>query len=98
MNITINPIDAVAISPFLVGSGLTMEGQEGDEIMYDLLLNQDWSGSPVETYSHSSVTRRYTGNGSVPDQLYPDWESMCSTVYNNTGLNSAKPAVVADLH
>ena len=92
MNVTINPIDALANSTSLVGFGLTMEGQEGNEIMYDLLLDQAWSGSPIdtETYFHNWVTRRYAGNGSVPDQLYLGWETMRSTVYNNTDLNSAK--------
>jgi alpha-N-acetylglucosaminidase len=92
MNVTINPIDALANSTSLVGFGLTMEGQEGNEIMYDLLLDQAWSGSPIdtETYFHNWVTRRYAGNGSVPDQLYSGWETMRSTVYNNTDLNSAK--------
>lgn len=92
MNVTINPIDALANSTSLVGFGLTMEGQEGNEIMYDLLLDQAWSGSPIDTqtYFHNWVTRRYAGNGSVPDQLYSGWETMRSTVYNNTDLNSAK--------
>lgn len=36
MNITVNPIEALANSSSLVGFGLTMEGQEGNEIMYDL--------------------------------------------------------------
>jgi alpha-N-acetylglucosaminidase len=92
MNVTINPIDAVATSSSLVGFGLTMEGQEGNEIMYDLLLDQAWSGSPIdtETYFHNWVTRRYAGNGSVPHQLYSGWEIMRSTVYNNTDLNNAQ--------
>ena len=91
MNVTINPIDAVATSASLVGFGLTMEGQEGNEIMYDLLLDQAWSGSPIDTvtYFHNWVTRRYAGNGSIPEQLYSGWESMRSTVYNNTDLNIA---------
>ena len=42
LNVTINPIEALANSSSgsLVGFGLTMEGQEGNEIMYDLLLDQ----------------------------------------------------------
>ena len=36
MNVTVNPIKALANSSSLVGFGLTMEGQEGNEIMYDL--------------------------------------------------------------
>jgi len=91
MNVTINPIEALANSTSLVGFGLTMEGQEGNEIMYDLLLDQAWSGSPIdtETYFHNWVTRRYAGSGNVPEQLYSGWETMRSTVYNNTNLSSA---------
>jgi alpha-N-acetylglucosaminidase len=40
MNVTNNPIEALANSSSLVGFGLTMEGQEGNEIIYDLLLDQ----------------------------------------------------------
>ena len=36
MNVTVNPIEALETSPSLVGFGLTMEAQEGNEIMYDL--------------------------------------------------------------
>jgi alpha-N-acetylglucosaminidase len=30
------------------GGGLTMEGQEGNEIVYDILLDQAWSSSRLE--------------------------------------------------
>jgi alpha-N-acetylglucosaminidase len=93
MNVTINPIEALANSSSLVGFGLTMEGQEGNEIMYDLLLDQAWSGSPIETstYFHNWVTRRYAGTGSIPAEIYTAWEMMRTTVYNNT--NSSITAV-----
>jgi alpha-N-acetylglucosaminidase len=86
MNITINPIEALANSSSLIGFGLTMEGQEGNEIVYDLLLDQAWSESPIETatYFHNWVTRRYAGNGIIPSELYTAWEMMRTTVYNNT--------------
>jgi alpha-N-acetylglucosaminidase len=90
MNVTINPIEALSNSTSLVGFGLTMEGQEGNEIMYDLLLDQAWSGSPIdtETYFHNWVTRRYSGTGQVPQELYSAWDTMHSTVYNNTNLTT----------
>ncbi|KAH8601973.1 putative alpha-N-acetylglucosaminidase [Bisporella sp. PMI_857] len=90
-NITINSIDALADSSSLVGFGLTMEGQEGNEIIYDLLLDQAWSASPIETksYFHNWVTKRYSGAGFIPEQLYSAWEIMRFAVYNNTNLTSA---------
>lgn len=89
-NVTINPIEALANASSLVGFGLTMEGQEGNEIMYDLLLDQAWSGSPIDTeaYFYNWVTRRYSGNGSVPTELYTAWDMMRTTVYNNTNLTT----------
>ena len=90
MNVTIDPIEALSNSTSLVGFGLTMEGQEGNEIMYDLLLDQAWSGSPIdtETYFHNWVTRRYSGTGSLPQELYSAWDAMHSTIYNNTNLTT----------
>jgi alpha-N-acetylglucosaminidase len=85
-NITINPIEALASSSNLVGFGLTMEGQEGNEIVYDLLLDQAWSASPIDTstYFANWVSRRYSGNGVVPPETYSAWDILRSTVYNNT--------------
>lgn len=38
-NVTINPIQALHnTTSTMIGMGLTMEGQEGNEIMYDILL------------------------------------------------------------
>ncbi|TKA51950.1 hypothetical protein B0A49_13193, partial [Cryomyces minteri] len=99
-NVTINPIEALANSSSLVGFGLTMEGQEGNEIMYDLLLDQAWSGSPIDTevYFHDWVTNRYAGAKSVPVGLYSAWDIMRSTVYNNTNLTSnAVPKSIFEL-
>jgi alpha-N-acetylglucosaminidase len=97
MNVTINPVEAFANSSSLVGFGLTMEGQEGNEIMYDLLLDQAWSASPIETatYFHNWVTRRYAGNGAVPNDLYTAWEMMRTTIFNNT--NSSVQAVTKSI-
>jgi alpha-N-acetylglucosaminidase len=97
MNVTINPIEALANSSSLIGFGLTMEGQEGNEIMYDLLLDQAWSESPIETAAYFSnwVTRRYAGNGVVSSELYKAWEMMRTTVYNNT--NSSVQAVTKSI-
>lgn len=49
MNVTINPIEALHNSSSLIGFGLTPEGQEGNEIMNDLLLDQAWDTSPIDS-------------------------------------------------
>ena len=38
MNVTINPIEALHNSSSLIRFGLTLENQEGNEFMHDLLL------------------------------------------------------------
>jgi len=98
LNVTINPTEALANSSSLVGFGLTMEGQEGNEIMYDLLLDQAWSRSPIdtETYFHNWVTRRYAGTGAIPHQLYAGWETLRTVVYNNSNFTWA-PAVTRSM-
>lgn len=85
-NVTINSMEAVRDSSSLVGFGLTMEGQEGNEIMYDLLLDQAWSPKPIdtETYFHDWVSTRY-GTKNV-NSLYTGWEILRPTVFNNTNL------------
>jgi alpha-N-acetylglucosaminidase len=90
MNLTHNPIQALNQSDSLVGFGLTMEGQEGNEILYDLLLDQAWSGTPIDTrvYFRYWVTSRYAGNNSIPGELYTAWDTMRKTLYNNTNLTT----------
>ncbi|KAK8207568.1 putative alpha-N-acetylglucosaminidase [Phyllosticta capitalensis] len=90
-NITINPVEALANSSTLVGFGLTMEGQEGNEVVYDLLLDQAWSTTPIDTpsYFKAWVASRYAGgNSSIPSELFAAWDILRSTVYNNTELTT----------
>ncbi|KAL2010206.1 hypothetical protein VTN00DRAFT_6013 [Thermoascus crustaceus] len=88
MNVTVNAVEALENSSSLVGFGLTMEGQEGNEIVYDLLLDQAWSRKPIdtETYFYNWVTSRYAGSKSLPDEVYAAWGILRTTVYNNTNL------------
>lgn len=91
-NVTVDPIEALAnTSSTMVGIGLTMEGQEGNEVMYDILLDQAWSKIPLDstTYFHDWVTSRYHGAGSLPIGLYTAWNAMRQTVYNNTKISIA---------
>jgi len=100
-NITVNPIAALSnMTSTMVGVGLTMEGQEGNEIVYDLLLDQAWHSQPLNTstYFHNWVTDRYAGSSSKPQGLYNAWEILRTTVYNNTNLTSnAVPKSIFEL-
>lgn len=90
-NVTANPIAALANSTSLVGFGLTPEGQEGNEIMYTLLLEQAWASEPIDTalYFQNWVSTRYSGrNNTVPKELYTAWELLRGSPYNNTNLTS----------
>ncbi|KAJ5621454.1 hypothetical protein N7528_006237 [Penicillium herquei] len=89
-NITQNSSQALTESSNMVGFGLSPEGQEGNEIVYDLLLDQAWSKTPIDTkdYFQKWVTSRYAGSGSVPQGLYDAWEAMRTTVYDNTDLTA----------
>jgi Alpha-N-acetylglucosaminidase (NAGLU) tim-barrel domain len=51
MNGTINPIRALHSSSSLIGFGLAPKGQEGNEVMNDLLLDQAWD----TTYQHGDL-------------------------------------------
>ncbi|KAK2464643.1 hypothetical protein APHAL10511_003336 [Amanita phalloides] len=84
-NITVNSIEALAASSNLIGFGMTPEGQETNEIMYDLLLDQAWSKAPINTrsYFHNWVTSRYSESSSIPSDVYAAWETLRTTVYNN---------------
>jgi alpha-N-acetylglucosaminidase len=87
-NVTYNPIEALGNSTStMVGMGLTMEGQEGNQVMYDILLDQAWSEDPLDTelYFRSWIESRYNGV-SLPSGVYEAWDIMRRTVYNNTDL------------
>lgn len=90
-NVTVNPIEALENSSSLVGFGLTPEGQEGNEIMYSLLLDQAWQSSPIDTaaYFQDWTRTRYSGrNNTIPESLYTAWELLRISAYNNTNLTS----------
>ena len=85
VNITVAPLNALG-SPggSMVGMGLTPEGLEGNEIVYDVLLDQAWSPTPINrtSYISSWVSRRYYV-GNLPSAAVDAWELLGSTVYNN---------------
>ncbi|GJJ10855.1 hypothetical protein Clacol_005083 [Clathrus columnatus] len=67
------------------GMGLTMEGQEGNEIVYDILLDQVWFATPinVSTYIRKWVSRRYNVHP-LPPLVQDAWNILASTIYNNS--------------
>ncbi|KAI0434497.1 glycoside hydrolase family 89 protein [Xylaria sp. FL1042] len=101
MNVTVNSIEALDSSETLIGFGLTPEGLEGNEIMYDLLLDQAWSKTPIDTqkYFHDWVTARYGASGvDFPKSVYEAWEMLRPTVFNNTNLvANAVPKSILEL-
>ena len=85
-NLTNDPIEALNSAESMVGVGLTMEGQEGNEIIYTLLLDQAWSKQPldIEEYFRKWVTTRYAGNNSIPDGLNRAWQTIRKSAYSST--------------
>ncbi|KAI1357309.1 glycoside hydrolase family 89 protein [Xylaria arbuscula] len=101
MNVTVNATAALESSDTLVGFGLTPEGLEGNEIMYDLLLDQAWSMTPIDTeqYFQDWVTSRYGASDvGLPKGIYEAWEILRPTVFNNTNLTAnAVPKSIYEL-
>jgi alpha-N-acetylglucosaminidase len=67
-----------------------MEGHDqGNEIVYSLLLDQAWSTSPIDltTYISTFTSQRYLTK-SLPSAALQAWRSLASTVYNNSDPNS----------
>ncbi|RFU81391.1 hypothetical protein TARUN_797, partial [Trichoderma arundinaceum] len=88
-NVTKSPIQALKESRSLVGFGLTMEGQENNEIVYDLLLSQAWSSDPIDTkgFFQAWAAARYSSN-KRPTSIYDAWEIVRTSVYDNTNLTT----------
>jgi alpha-N-acetylglucosaminidase len=90
VNVTAEPLRALA-SPgsSMVGMGLTPEGMEGNEIIYDVLLDQAWSPTVINrtSYVSSWVSRRYYVFD-LPSSASDAWEILGATVYNNQDPSS----------
>ncbi|EHK19415.1 uncharacterized protein TRIVIDRAFT_224650 [Trichoderma virens Gv29-8] len=87
-NLTKSPILALQESQSLVGLGLSMEAQQSNEIVFDLLLSQAWNCTPIDTniYFKSWAAARYLSS-KRPASIYTAWEAVRATVYDNTNLN-----------
>lgn len=90
-NITNSSIEAFHQSDKMVGMGNTMEGQEGNGIMYELLLDQAWDSNPIDTknYFRTWARKRYqiaNKEKQIPAEIYEAWDILRTTAYNNTNL------------
>ncbi|KAH7884143.1 glycoside hydrolase family 89 protein, partial [Phlebopus sp. FC_14] len=88
-NVTVNPLEALA-SPgsTMVGMGLTPEGLVGDEFIFDVLLDQAWSLTPLNKTAYATAWaqhRYYIPN--LPSGAVDAWNILASTVYSNTDPN-----------
>jgi len=85
VDLTVNPLYALANTPSMAGVGLAMEGQEGNEIVYNLLLDQAWVNTSIDSamYVVDWVERRYGPNNTTPEILQA-WELLRVSAYNNT--------------
>jgi alpha-N-acetylglucosaminidase len=94
-DLTTQPLFARDHTPSMAGIGLTMEGQEGNEvillrltliqIVYTLLLAQAWSNTSIDSaqYVIDWIERRYGPKNTTP-QILQAWELLRLSVYNNT--------------
>ncbi|KAH7919922.1 alpha-N-acetylglucosaminidase [Leucogyrophana mollusca] len=90
VNVTEEPLRALAApGSSMVGMGLTPEGQEGNEIIYNVLLDQAWSNTPINrtSYVSSWVSRRYYIHD-LPPPATNAWQLLGSTVYSNQDPSS----------
>ncbi|KAI7261276.1 hypothetical protein KC345_g9806 [Hortaea werneckii] len=87
-NVTAGSVKALGNeSSTMVGMGLTMEGQEGNEIMYDLLLDQAWSRSPLDRlYKAWDIMRGTVYDNTGLDVANAVTKSIFVLSPNNTGL------------
>lgn len=79
-----NFTQARTASSSMVGAGLTMEGQEGNQIVYDALLYQAWRRDPykLDEYVKQYIQSRY-GPEKVPEDILQSWVDLASLVYTN---------------
>lgn len=76
----------------LTGSGVVpwrynLNTGEGNEVVYNLLLDQAWSRTAIETesYFRDWTRRRYSKASRIPPSLFQAWELLRAHVYDNRG-------------
>ncbi|OAA68912.1 Alpha-N-acetylglucosaminidase [Cordyceps fumosorosea ARSEF 2679] len=84
-NTTVGPVEALReVGSSMVGLGVATEAYEGNEVVYDLFLDQAWSATPLDTasYFRDWTARRYSGVRGLPAAVYQAWELLRATVYD----------------
>ncbi|TQV91796.1 alpha-N-acetylglucosaminidase [Cordyceps javanica] len=83
-NVTQNSVQALRESRSLVGYGLTPEGYEGNEVVYDLMLDQAWEAAPINTvdYFRTWTRNRYSAAESIPEDVFSAWEQLRLHAYD----------------
>ncbi|CAF4022377.1 unnamed protein product, partial [Rotaria sordida] len=69
----------------MIGVGITMEGINQNEIMYEFALEQSWR-SPLNNIELNDwligfVIRRYTGDHSIPNSALSAWQLLGNSIY-----------------
>lgn len=97
-SVTENSVAALAESDTLVGYGLTPEGYEGNEIVYDLMLDQAWEKLPIDTekYFQKWTSLRYGAEEFIPEELFKAWELLRDNAYDVK--DAAIPAVGVSIY
>lgn len=79
-----NFTEARKSNPNMVGAGLTMESQEGNQIAYDALLYQAWNDEPFDLKEYTdNYIKSYYGPEDVPEEIIHAWEEIVNIVYTN---------------
>ncbi|CAF3091588.1 unnamed protein product, partial [Rotaria sp. Silwood2] len=70
---------------YMIGVGITMEGINQNEIMYEFALEQSWrsplNDTELNDWLVGFVLRRYTGDHPVPGTALYAWQLLGNSVY-----------------
>ncbi|CAF1099936.1 unnamed protein product [Adineta steineri] len=87
VNVTNGPQTARNFSgEYMIGVGITMEGINQNEIMYEFALEQSWrtplNNTQLNTWLANFVMRRYTSNSEIPTSAILAWQKLGNSVYH----------------
>ncbi|CAM4853056.1 unnamed protein product [Rotaria socialis] len=72
---------------YMIGVGITMEGINQNEIMYEFALEQSWrsplSDGALDEWLVNFVMRRYTSTDAIPSSALYAWQLLGNSVYHN---------------
>lgn len=96
-------LDSVAQNPFrdfhnpasnkMKGIGLSMEAIEQNPVMYEMMMENAWSDTPINT---KSWLKSYTSNryGEFNPVLYNAWLELYRVIYSNNGNRKSYRSVI----